>query len=48
MQYLVGSSILVHASHMEGSRKLESVMLGIMAGKGRHGRPDREWILDTG
>jgi len=30
---------------MEDSRKIKSVMLGIMDGKGRCGRPNiREWI----
>ena len=29
---------------MEDSRKIKSVMLGIMDGKGRRGRPNMEWI----
>ena len=29
---------------MENSRKIKSVMLGIMDGKGRRGRPNMEWI----
>jgi len=31
---------------MEDSRKIESVMLVIMDGKGRRGRPNKEWIDD--
>src|SRR6218665_1593340 len=29
---------------LENSRKIKSVMLGIMDGKGRRGRPNMEWI----
>src|SRR6218665_1958054 len=29
---------------MENSRKIKSVMLGIMDGEGRRGRPNMEWI----
>jgi len=31
---------------MEDGGKIKSVMLGIMDGKGRRGRPNREWIED--
>src|SRR6218665_2312086 len=33
-----------HICRMENSRKIKSVMLGIMDGKGRRGRPNMEWI----
>jgi len=33
-----------HICRMEDSRKIKSVMLGIMGGKGRRGRPNMEWI----
>ena len=32
-----------HICRMEDSREIKSAMLGIM-GKGRRGRPNREWI----
>jgi len=31
---------------MEDSRRIKSVMSGIMDGKGRRGRPNRKWIDD--
>src|SRR6218665_1707929 len=31
---------------MDNSRKIKSVMWGIVDGKGRRGRPNREWIDD--
>src|SRR6218665_3429152 len=33
-----------HICRMENSRKIKSVMLGIMEGKGRRGRPNMQWI----
>src|SRR6218665_3124520 len=33
-----------HICRMENSRKIKSVVLGIMDGKGRRGRPNMEWI----
>ena len=39
-----GSGDLNNGGRMENSRKIKSVMLGIMDGKGRHGRPNMEWI----
>src|SRR6218665_802104 len=36
--------LLGHICRMEDSRKVKSVMLGIMDGKGRRGRPNMEWI----
>ena len=35
-----------HICRMEDSRKIKSVMLAIMDGKRRCGRPNREWIDD--
>jgi len=35
-----------HICKMEDSRKIKSVMLGILGGKGRHGRLNRGWIDD--
>jgi len=39
-------SLFGHICRMEDHRKIKSVMLGIMNGKGRRGRPNREWIDD--
>ena len=33
-----------HICRMKNSRKIKSVMLGIMDGKGRRGRPNMEWL----
>jgi len=38
--------LFVQICRMEDSRKIKSVMLRIMDGKGRRGRPNREWIDD--
>ena len=35
-----------HVCRIENSRKMKSVMLGIIDGKGRHGRSNIEWIDD--
>src|SRR3984885_2275760 len=35
-----------HICRMEDNRKIKRVMLGIMDGKGRRGRPNREWTDD--
>src|SRR6218665_57303 len=36
-----------HIYRMENSRKIKSVMLGVMDGKERRGRPNMEWIDNT-
>jgi len=35
-----------HICTMDNSRKIKSVMKGVMEGAGRKGRPCREWIED--
>lgn len=35
-----------HISRMNNERKIKSVMMGIMEGTGRRGRPNREWLDD--
>jgi len=35
-----------HTCRMKDDRKIKSVMLGIMDGKGRQGRPNRKWTDD--
>jgi hypothetical protein len=35
-----------HICRMDNSRKIKSVMMGIMEGTGRRGRPNREWLDD--
>src|SRR5260221_6589109 len=35
-----------HTCRMDNSRKIRSVMMGIMDGTGRRGRPNRKWLND--
>jgi len=48
LQTLMGRklSLFGHICRMDDSRKIKSVMLGIMDGKARRGRPNREWVDD--
>ena len=39
-------SLFGNIRRMKNSRKIKSVMLGIMDAKGRRGGPNREWIDD--
>ena len=39
-------SLFGHICRMENERKIKSVMLGSMDGKGKRGRPKREWLDD--
>src|SRR5260221_8754759 len=36
-----------HICRMDNSRKIRSVMMGIMEGTGRRGRTNREWLDDV-
>ena len=36
-----------HICRMSSDRKIKSVMLGIMDGTGKKGRPNREWLDDV-
>lgn len=48
MQRVMGRKLGLfgHICRMDDDRKIKNVMLGIMEGKGRRGRPSREWIDD--
>ena len=39
-------SLFGHMCRMESERKIKSVMLGSMDGRGKRGRPKREWLDD--
>ena len=39
-------SLFGHICRMENERKMKSVILGSMDGKGKRGRPKREWLDD--
>src|SRR5437870_848373 len=39
-------SLFGHICRMENERKIKSVMLGSMDGRGKRGRPKREWLDD--
>ena len=39
-------SLWTHICRMENSRKIRGVMMGMMKGTGKKGRPHREWLDD--